>query len=257
LINNEKIFEQKEYGLYSDFSAKNLKNAAQTLNEYYFCLEETITRIIYYAKINNENFNLIKVLNWKKNNAAIRRYFAKNIISELNYMSWDLSLHTIKTLFDSSEIIVCQLPDKEVPREKLANVAIEFSNCDITDFSELLHNSITYNLETLINNEMIFEQKEFSPHADFSAEALKNAAQILNEYYFCLEETFNRIIYFTNKNYKNSNLIKILNWKKNCAAIRRYFAKNIASEFNDMRWELSLDIIKTLFERNLYFTEDI
>src|SRR5277367_1622249 len=99
-FDNELIIEQQELCPYSDFNTKNLMQAARMLNEYYFCLEQTLSRILSFTSKNQKSYNFIKVLIWKKNVAAIRCYFARNIVSELNQMHWDLTPYMIKTLFE-------------------------------------------------------------------------------------------------------------------------------------------------------------
>ena len=104
---------------------------------------------------------------------------------------------------------------------------------------------------------MAVEQEEFCPYSEFNTKELKQAARVLNEFYFCLEQTLNRMIYIVNKNHKSNNLIKVLIWKKNIAAIRCYFANNIVSELNQMHWDLTPYMIKTLFDRDLFYSGNL
>ncbi len=147
-------------------------------------------------------------------------------------------------------------------KQNLNALSIEFCNKNIPDFNELFHDDpTTDDLETLIFNELVVEQKKLGPYSEFKTEdlkqELKQAARILDEFYFCLEETLNRIIFFVNKSNKSENLIKVLIWKKNIAAIRRYFANNIISELNQMRWDLTPYMINTLFERKLFYSGNL
>ncbi|CAG8762636.1 22020_t:CDS:1, partial [Rhizophagus irregularis] len=107
----------------------------------------------------------------------------------------------------------------------------------------------------LICIESVVEQQEICPFLKFNTEELKQAARILDKFYFYLKETLNRFIYFVNKNHKSENLIKVLIWKKNIAAIRRYFANNIVSELNQMSWDLTPFMINILFKREPFFTQ--
>jgi hypothetical protein len=140
-------------------------------------------------------------------------------------------------------------------KQNLAELAKEFCNKEIPDFNELFHDDpTTDDLERLICIESVVEQQEICPYSKFNTEELKQAARTLDEFYFCLEETLNRFIYFVNKNQKSENLIKVLIWKKNIAAIRRYFANNIVSELNQMCWDLTPYMINTLFKRESFYT---
>jgi hypothetical protein len=71
-------------------------------------------------------------------------------------------------------------------------------------------NPTTDDLERLICTKSVVEQQEICLYSKSDKEELKQAARILDEFYFCLEETLNRIIYVVNKNQKSENLIKVL-----------------------------------------------
>ncbi|PKC74532.1 hypothetical protein RhiirA1_449890 [Rhizophagus irregularis] len=100
-------------------------------------------------------------------------------------------------------------------KQNLAKLAKKFCNKEIPDFNELFHeNPTTDDLEKLICIESVIEQQEICLFSKFNTKELKQAAHILDEFYFCLEETLNRFIPFVNKNHKSENLIKVLIWKK-------------------------------------------
>jgi hypothetical protein len=146
-------------------------------------------------------------------------------------------------------------------KAKIKNLAAEYSKKSITDFHELFHeNPTTSDLEELIHNELIIEQKQnpFYSYLEFNdyRYELKQASITLRDYYSCLEQTLNKILLNVNQDQKdNNNLIKVLVWKKNIAAIRCYVANNIISEINQTNWDLTPNMINLLFENDQFYSE--
>ena len=120
--------------------------------------------------------------------------------------------------------------------KKFCNLIEEYNEIIIPDFNEILiEYPSTKALDDLIYKEMIDEHKKLFPYVKFDEDELKNAAQILDIFYYFMEETIDKMIFNVMKKHKYSkceNLVKILNWKKNVAAIRRYISNNIVSEIN-------------------------
>ncbi|GES94452.1 hypothetical protein GLOIN_2v1786619 [Rhizophagus clarus] len=94
--------------------------------------------------------------------------------------------------------------------------------------------STTNGVDILIYKELNVEQKEYYPSKTFVFKDMKESARILEEFYFCMEETLNRIIYFAYKNKSCENLLKLLIRKRNNASIRRYITNNIMLDLNQI-----------------------
>ncbi|GES94446.1 hypothetical protein GLOIN_2v1786619 [Rhizophagus clarus] len=121
--------------------------------------------------------------------------------------------------------------------KKFYNLIEEYNEIIIPDFNEILiEYPSTKALDDLIYKEMIDEHKKLFLYVKFDEDELKNAAQILDMFYYFMEETIDKMIFNVMKKHKYNkceNLVKILNWKKNVVAIRRYITNNIVSEINE------------------------
>lgn len=145
--------------------------------------------------------------------------------------------------------------------KKFSNLMDTYNKIDIPDFNEILiEYPSTKLLDELIFKEMINDEKELFPYFNFEEKEIKNAAQLLDRYYYFMEETIDKIVFNIMKSHKYSkcgNLVKILNWKRNVAAIRRYIFSNLVSEINETGWNLTPKIIKFLFERKIDWCNQI
>jgi len=137
-------------------------------------------------------------------------------------------------------------------KTKLTYLASIFSKKQIPDLNEIFHENPTNgDLEDLIREESTNEQVHFS-FIGFEDSKLKQAAIVLKQYYYCQEQTLIRLLANIDIDQKNDNLIKVLIWKKNIAAIRHYIVNNIVSEFNQLHWDLTKKMINFLFDDQFY-----
>jgi hypothetical protein len=139
--------------------------------------------------------------------------------------------------------------------KNLFEIVNEYCCIEIPDYYELLRYDPTMeDLKTLISKEMEIERRELCSDSELNNKELLKAAQVLDKYYYCMEQTLNRLIYKISIKFNKhecENIISVLNWKRNTSAIRRYVAYNIVSEINQTGWDLTPHMINNLFKRKI------